>query len=51
MATTPLARVWLFRLEVFQTDHAPSMQTVARLLDPAQKSRIVFEPIFKSTFF
>jgi hypothetical protein len=40
----PLARLSLFRFDVFQTDPAPCLQAIARLLDPAEKSRIVFEP-------
>jgi hypothetical protein len=35
----------LFRFEVFQTDSEPCTQTGTRLLDPLQKSWIVFEPI------
>jgi hypothetical protein len=35
----------LLFLDIFQTDSAPGTQAGARLLDPAQKARIVFEPI------
>jgi hypothetical protein len=38
----PPERVRLFRVDIFQRDAASRSQTVARLLDPAQKSRIVF---------
>ena len=37
----------LFRFEIFQADSAPCLQFVAGLLDSAQKSRIVFEPIIE----
>jgi hypothetical protein len=41
----------LFRFEVFQTDPTSFTQTGARLVDAAQKSRIVFEPnLFHTSF-
>ena len=49
-AIGPLAQVPLFRFDVLQPEPTPGMQTVARLLDSAQKSRIVFELIFKPVF-
>jgi hypothetical protein len=45
LVTTPL-----FSFDIFQTDPAPCTQAGARLLDPAQKSRIVFEPIIVFDF-
>src|SRR5258708_45828 len=47
----PSGRVSLFRFEVFQSDPASCLQTVAGLFDRAKKSRIFFEPIFKPILF
>jgi hypothetical protein len=37
----------LFRFQVFQANAASCPQALPRLLDPAQKARIVFEAMFK----
>jgi hypothetical protein len=40
----------LFRFDIFQTDPATCTQARTRLLDPAQKSWIVFQPGFVCDF-
>jgi LysR family glycine cleavage system transcriptional activator len=45
--SSPLAQEASVRFDVFQPDPTPCTKTVACLLDSAQKSRVVFEPIFR----
>jgi hypothetical protein len=37
----------LFRFEIFQPHAAPFLQVLARLLDPTQKARIIFQAVIE----